>query len=102
MTTCPSVRMSRRRVIGLLGAGAGLSLVKPATDLLAAAQRGAAPIGFPSGAVIRTIVKDIAPDQFPNGTILFHEHLDGVYQRDPRQLKLPPPSSQDIAPAVAD
>ena len=37
-----------------------------------------------------------------NGSTLFHEHLDGVYSRDTRQLKLPPPSSADITPVVAD
>ena len=37
-----------------------------------------------------------------NGATLFHEHLDGVYSRDTRQLKLPPPSSADITPVIAD
>jgi len=99
--------MNRRQAIGLIGAGAGLGLfsaVRPAANLLAAPLQagGAKPVTFTKGSVIRTIFKDIPPEQFPSGTILFHEHLDGEYKREPRQLKLPPPSQQDIAPAVAD
>jgi phosphotriesterase-related protein len=33
---------------------------------------------------------------------LFHEHLDGVYSRETRQLQLPPPSSADISDVIAD
>jgi phosphotriesterase-related protein len=107
MANSRSVRMNRRRAISLLGAGAGLGLfsgLKPVTNLFAAPFQGsgAKPVTFPKGAVIRTIFKDIPPEAFPSGRILFHEHLDGVYSRETRQLKLPPPSSQDIAPAIAD
>jgi phosphotriesterase-related protein len=101
-------RVSRRQAIGLLGAGAGLGLLaaaRPAVDLLAApwqaAGSGARNVTFPKGAVIRTILKDLPPEAL-NGNILFHEHLDGVYSRTGRQLQLPPPSTQDIAPAIAD
>ena len=43
-----------------------------------------------------------SPEALANGSTLFHEHLDGVYSRDTRQLKLPPPSSADITPVIAD
>ncbi len=106
MDESSSSRLNRRQLLSLLGAGAGIGLfsgLRPEATLLAAAQAGAVkPVTFPKGAIIRTVFKDIPPDQFPNGTILFHEHLDGVYNRDSRQLTLPPPSNQDIAPAIAD
>jgi len=63
---------------------------------------GARQVSFPQGAVIRTIFSDLPPDALAHGTTLFHEHLDGVYSRDTRQLQLPPPSSASIAPKVAD
>ena len=57
---------------------------------------------FPRGAIIRSILEDLPPEALANGATLFHEHLDGVYSRDTRQLKLPPPSSADITPVIAD
>src|SRR5262245_11938389 len=106
MANSRSMGISRRRALGLLGSGTGLSFVAPLarTTLFATAGQagGARPVTFPTGAIIRTIVKDISPNVLANGTTLFHEHLDGVYSRDSRQLKLPPPSQQDIAPAVTD
>jgi phosphotriesterase-related protein len=101
--------MSRRRAVTLLGAGAGLGFfsgARPAARLLAApwqaAASGTTKVTFPRGAIIRTILKDLPPEALANGSTLFHEHLDGVYSRDTRQLKLPPPSSADITPVIAD
>ena len=101
--------MSRRQAVTLLGVGAGLgflSAARPAARLLAApwqaAASGTRKVTFPRGAVIRTILKDVPPEALATGTTLFHEHLDGVYSRDTRQLKLPPPSSADITPVIAD
>lgn len=102
-----SASLSRRQALGLLGVGAGIGLFASARQgatLLAAPWQVAAEakkVTFPKGAIIRTILKDLTPDEV-NGNILFHEHLDGVYSRDTRQLKLPPPSSQDITPVIAD
>src|SRR5437773_5842563 len=107
MADSRSARMSRRQAISLLGAGAGIGLVstvRPVAMPLAAPLQagGAKAVTFPRGAIIRTIVKDLQPEALANGTTLFHEHLDGVYSRDTRQLKLPPPSSADITPVIAD
>lgn len=109
MNDSSSARMSRRLAIRLLGVGSGLGLfsaARPATNLLAvpwqAAASGARKVTFPRGAIIRTILKDLPPEALANGTALFHEHLDGVYARDTRQLTLPPPSSADITPVIAD
>src|SRR6516162_9407782 len=98
-------RLTRRKAIGLLGMGTGVGLLsraEPFAGLLAASPQQAVKSStgkatFPKGAIIRTLFKDLPPESL-NGTILFHEHLDGVYSRNERQLKLPPPSSQDITP----
>lgn len=104
-----SARFSRRQAIKLLGVGAGLGLSSAArsaaSPLVApwqAASSASRRVTFPQGAIIRTILRDLPPDALANGSTLFHEHLDGVYSRDSRQLTLPPPSSADIAPVVAD
>jgi predicted metal-dependent phosphotriesterase family hydrolase len=105
MRNSRSPRMSRRRAVSLLGAGAGFGFFSAATPALAAAWQAAAVarnVTFPRGAIIRTILEDLPPEALANGTTLFHEHLDGVYSRDTRQLKLPPPSSADITPVIAD
>ena len=100
-------QLNRRQAIRLIGAG-GLGLLavgKTAGGLLATPRRaksGAQEVSFPEGAIIRTILSDQAPDALAHGTTLFHEHLDGVYSRETRQFQLPPPSSADIAPAIAD
>jgi len=102
-----SVRWNRRQVIGLLGVGAGIGFFSGAaraSSLLAApfqGSSGASTVTFPTGAVIRTILKDIPPGSI-NGRILFHEHLNGEYNRESRQLKLPPPSQADTAPVIED
>lgn len=59
-------RFSRREALGILGAGAAaVVLPKHAT---------AAPT-FPKGAIIRTILKDYAPEDLAGGATLFHEHM---------------------------
>jgi phosphotriesterase-related protein len=57
------LRLSRREALGILGA---LALPK---------LTSAAPPSFPKGAVIRTILKDYAPEDLAGGATLFHEHL---------------------------
>jgi len=100
--------MSRRRAATMIGVGGSLGLfaARPVVRLLAAAVQAPASsarsVTFPRGAIIRTILKDLSPDTLVTGATLFHEHLDGVYSRDTRQLKLPPPSSADITPVIAD
>src|SRR5215471_13758805 len=59
--------MTRREALGLLGIG-GASLALPA---LASA---ATPI-VQRGAVIRTVLKDYAPEDLAGGATLFHEHM---------------------------
>ena len=58
---------TRREALGMLGLGA----VAAALPEFAAA---ATPT-FPRGAVIRTILKDYAPEELGGGATLFHEHM---------------------------
>jgi phosphotriesterase-related protein len=62
-----SPQWSRREMLGLLGAGALASALPDAV--------AAAPPSFPKGAVIRTVLKDYAPEEFAGAATLFHEHL---------------------------
>jgi phosphotriesterase-related protein len=60
-------RLTRRHALEVLGTGAAAALVP--SSLFAQA-----PV-FPKGAIIRTILKDYAPEELAGGPILFHEHL---------------------------
>ena len=59
--------MTRRQALELLGAGAAAAAL-PETVF---AQ---SPV-FPKGAIIRTILKDYAPEELGGGATLFHEHF---------------------------
>jgi len=59
--------MTRREAMELMALGA-------AAAALPAAAAGQAP-AFPKGAVIRTLLKDYAPEELAGGATLFHEHL---------------------------
>src|SRR3954463_16834694 len=58
---------TRREAIGLLGMGVAAAALPEFAS--------AAPVTFPKGAVIRTILKDYAPEELAGGATLFHEHL---------------------------
>jgi phosphotriesterase-related protein len=78
MEDFPSARLTRREAIGLLGVGAGLGLVTALqgdAGPAAPGQTAATKVTFPTGAVIRTILKDVSPAALGNGATLFHEHL---------------------------
>ncbi len=62
----PSPRWSRRDVLQMLGFGAAATFWPSASI--------SAPT-FPKGAVIRTVLKDYAPDELAGAATLFHEHL---------------------------
>ena len=75
-------RISRREALEWLGLGAGAGLASVfASDAGAAGPilqgRGvaSAPVTFPRGAIIRTVLKDVAPETLAGGPTLFHEHL---------------------------
>ena len=60
-------RVTRRQALEVLGAGAAAAAVPSGLF----AQKPA----FPNGAIIRTILKDYAPDELAGGATLFHEHM---------------------------
>ena len=100
-------RLNRRVALSVLGASAGHAFISGTlgAKLFSASPQGASgarQLTFPRGAIVRTILEDVPPEALANGITLFHEHLDGVYSRETRQLKLPPPSSADITPVIAD
>jgi phosphotriesterase-related protein len=59
--------LSRREVLRMIGLGAAAAALPAASS--------AAAITFPKGAVIRTVLKDYAPEDLAAGATLFHEHL---------------------------
>jgi phosphotriesterase-related protein len=76
-----SLWLSRRTLLSLLGIGAGWELAslwrgdtEEAVALQAAAQ-SAGKLIFPKGAIIRTVLKDIPPNDLTPGAALFHEHI---------------------------
>ncbi len=62
MSKSLSPRLSRREALALLG-------------VAAAAPGFAQAPAFPRGAIIRTLLKDVAPEELAGGATLFHEHL---------------------------
>jgi len=60
-------RLNRRQVFKVLGMGAAAAALPK--RVLAQAP------AFPKGAVIRTILKDYAPEELAGGATLFHEHM---------------------------
>jgi phosphotriesterase-related protein len=59
--------MTRREALQILGIGVAAAGLPEFVS--------AAPPTFPRGAVIRTILKDYAPDELAGGATLFHEHM---------------------------
>ena len=55
-------RLTRRQALEALGIGAAIPLFAQAPT-------------FPKGAIIRTLLKDYAPEELAGGATLFHEHM---------------------------
>jgi len=68
------MKMTRREALGLIGAGAATASFRDGAIEGFGGQ--ARPVE--RGAVIRTLLEDIAPDSF-SGAVLFHEHLSMRY-----------------------
>ena len=87
-------QLNRREVLRLLGV-TGVTAASLGRDVLtyAAAQGGAPQI--PGGAIIRTVLSDLAPSALASQATLMHEHLvGGFYSSPPRQpapATAPPP-----------
>jgi len=67
MSKLLSQGMTRRQAVETLGIAAGAVLLPSGTF-------GQTP-AFPKGAIIRTVLKDYAPEEFAGGATLFHEHM---------------------------
>jgi phosphotriesterase-related protein len=63
-------RLTRRQAMQVMGIGTAAA----ALSRRAVAQ-SPAPLEFPKGAIIRTILKDYAPEELAGGATLFHEHM---------------------------
>src|SRR5215218_4925591 len=59
--------MTRRQVLELLGIGAAGAAFP--------GQAHAQAASVPKGAVIRTVLRDYAPEELASGATLFHEHM---------------------------
>ena len=77
-TTAPG--WTRREALELLG----MSAAAAALPGIASAQSG---VAFPKGAIIRTILKDYAPEELAGGATLFHEHMSMAPDFLPRWMK---------------
>jgi phosphotriesterase-related protein len=82
-------RMTRRELIRWCGAAAGLGLIAPAEKaggIVDAFQQSPSatlkPLtGVPSNAIIRTVLRDVRPEEI-RGATLFHEHLSTANWRE--------------------
>ena len=64
--------MNRRDALKALGVAAAAA---PFGFARGGAEAGTAQAAFPRGAIIRTILKDYAPEDLAGGATLFHEHM---------------------------
>jgi phosphotriesterase-related protein len=79
--------VNRREALGILGAGAGVGIASAWQDSPAAQ----------GGAIIRTILRDVAPDALGTSATLFHEHLSWEWARViPGSTRTGP--AKDLAP----
>jgi predicted metal-dependent phosphotriesterase family hydrolase len=99
-----AIKWTRREALGMLGRGVAAA----ALPRVASAEPS-----FPEGAVIRTILKDYAPEELGGGATLFHEHMSlgpgfllrfrqftAETQAVNRPPNAPPPAGQGgVAPA---
>lgn len=101
MPRSSSPLVNRRDAINLLAWAGGAGLMTAWRQEVAEAlgqtpgwqaAKRAREVTFPKGAIIRTIVRDIAPGDLPSGATLFHEHVGGHYTAPQ------PPGPTDMLP----
>ena len=110
-----AVGISRREAVRLLGAGAGIGVATawaPGASPRAAgrqtAGRGASSITFPDGAVVRTVLADVDPEEIGSGATLFHEHLSFDYASPPAEPRRPgtpappPPTNAEMVDLLVE
>ena len=100
-------RMSRREAMRMLAAGAGLGSLASGGRIAGAgagagtgtaagtvttapqAAEQAATLTFPEGAIVRTVLADVDPQELGGGATLFHEHLSFAYSTPPPEPRRP-------------
>src|SRR3954451_23238034 len=112
----PTVRISRRALLQLIGASAAAAAGSLRFERVAFAQPGGwfaassgARVSFPKDAIIRTVLQDIVPDRMPAGSTQIHEHLGGQFAA-PRPIgasEIPPgpysaPTEREYVDMMAD
>ena len=116
-------RMGRREAMRMLaagaaGVGAGLGALAPAGRIAAAGgeagaaasqgTRQAAAVTFPQGAVVRTVLADVDPEELGGGATLFHEHLSFAYSTPPPEPRRPgtpepePPTNDEMVELLVE
>jgi phosphotriesterase-related protein len=98
--------LTRRELLGLLGAGTGLGAVAALTEQVAFAQppgwlTAKSNVSFPRGTVVRTVLKDIPPADI-RGATMMHEHLIGLGPMSSPPPNCPMPCTPSVAgPAIS-
>jgi phosphotriesterase-related protein len=73
-----STGWTRREALGIMGMGAAAAALP---------SFAAAAPAFPKGAIIRTILRDYAPEELAGGATLFHEHMSLAPDFMPRWVR---------------
>ena len=106
--------LSRRELFGFFGSGVAFTFVNscnsdtpsshPADNVVN--QTTSSDILFPDGAIVRTILGDVAPGVLSVGATMFHEHLQFSFRmytspaNDVRPSGAPPPTVEETAEAI--
>ena len=95
----PSSRVTRREAIRLLGAGAATfaAACREPVEPTASSAVAESAVVAPDRPIIRTILRDIAPEELGDGAILMHEHLSATspYPYEPPR-DVPPHFTGDV------
>ena len=95
----PSSRVTRREAIRLLGAGAATfaAACREPVEPTASSAVAESAAGAPDRPIIRTILRDIGPEELGDGAILMHEHLSATspYPYEPPR-DIPPHFTGDV------
>jgi phosphotriesterase-related protein len=67
--------LSRRHVVGLLGVSVVWGLASGRLTALRSGSPRTKKLSFPKDAIIRTVLKDLPPEEMGPGVTLFHEHI---------------------------
>jgi phosphotriesterase-related protein len=82
--------LTRRQALQLVAVSAGSAVlasmvgeVDASGAMLQGDRRAGGPVAFPKGAVIRTVLRDVPPEELAGGATLVHEHISLTNWRTP-------------------